>query len=708
MSGVASTSPPVHSALAPTAQVDLLLDESGRICGVRLPRAAGAAPSTTTAAQPLVDTPADVLFGQPVTIWLREAEGAVPPSSAGEFLRLLAADDGGADHALRWHPPGALQEGEDSPVPVSAFVVRFEADPAQHGTAPSYLLRLRAAASLATAPTIPVVGMRTRETTRALRLAEGALADQRERLGVTLDSITDAVATTDAKGRVTYLNPAAERLTGLTGAEAAGQPVEELYRRVGAQARRQLDNPVRTVLQTGLRVSPHDNAHFTDPEGNERVIAENAAPIISPRHGRLLGVVLVFHDITDRHRAAEELQRAGRIESLGLLAGGIAHDFNNLLASVLGNLSVARGAGDLNPVADEAMERGERACLRARELTGQLLTFARGGDPVRRPTALPELIRQAVRFSLMGASVRAECDFGEDETALARVDADEGQLTQVFHNLALNAVQAMPHGGMLTVRARNAHHAGWTDPPLPAGDYVVVTVADTGAGISAEHLAKIFDPFFTTKPGGTGLGLATTYSILRKHDGAIEVSSKVNHGTTFTIHLPASQIIVDGSVVGSIPGQGSPERRGEPGGGGNGAVPDPRPVSAEGGRILFMDDDSDIRELAGAMLALLGYETTLTNDGAAAIEAYVAARDADQPFAAVILDLTIPGGMGGKEAVKRLREIDPDVKAIVSSGYSNDAAAGEYRAAGFVATVGKPYRMDDLGNVLREVITGTA
>lgn len=669
---------------APAVQADLLLDAEGCVRALRLPRATAAVPAAdhgnNEAPRRLLGLPTPALLGQPVTNWLREAADHAPARPAAELLRALSATDGTA-HPLRWSVDGRS-------VPVAAYALRFDLTAVGEDTAPEqtpqYLLRLRTHPDPdghAPQPITPAT-----DTARALRLAEGALADQRERLGVTLDSITDAVITTDAKGRITYFNPAAERLSGWRGVEAVGQPIEELYRRAGAHARRQISNPVRAVLQTGLRVNPHDNTPLTDPEGNARIIADNAAPINSPRNGRLLGVVLVFHDITDRHRAAEEMQRAGRIESLGLLAGGIAHDFNNLLTSVLGNLSLARAAGTLPGGVEEALERGERACLRARELTGQLLTFARGGDPVRKPTALPELIRQAVRFSLMGSNVRAECNFDPD---LALIDADEGQLTQVFHNLALNAVQAMPEGGTLSVHAANVHHPGWTDPPLPAGNYVAVTVRDTGTGINADNLAKIFDPFFTTKASGTGLGLATTYSILRKHLGAIEVSSKVNHGTTFTIHLPAS---ATPAMNHPTPSTGSP-----------GTTADPRP-DGPGGRILFMDDDSDIRELAGAILALLGYETTLTSDGAEAIREYTAAREAGQPFAAVILDLTIPGGMGGKEAVKKLREIDPGVRAIVSSGYSNDAVSAEYHAVGFVGMVAKPYRMDDLAKVLREVI----
>ena len=519
----------------------------------------------------------------------------------------------------------------------------------------------------------------------ALKTAEQALAHEKESLRVTLDSISDGVITTDAMGQVAYLNAAAESLCGLDTAEAHGLPVEEFYRRAGAQLRRQADNPVRAVLATGLRAAPHDPAHLHAAGRPERVVSDNGAPIFDPA-GTLVGAVLVFHDITDRHRAAEELQKAGRIESLGVLAGGIAHDFNNLLTAMLGNLSVARSGGELPARAIDALGRAEKACWRARDLTGQLLTFAKGGDPVRKTAELMPMIEGAVRSATQGTAVQASFHF---EEALPAVEADEGQIVQVLHNLALNAVQAMPGGGSLQLSGglvtSSEGLAAIGDAAITtAGPYVEIVLRDSGTGIAPEHLSKIFDPFFSTRSNGTGLGLAIAYSIIRKHDGVIRVDSRPGAGSTFTIYLPVSPQAEPLSSERAAP---------------------PRPRS--GGRVLFMDDDPDIRDLAGAILGLIGYEAELTCEGAETLTAYQNARAEGQPFAAVILDLTIPGGMGGKETIRRLREIDPGVRAIVSSGYSNDAVIADFRAHGFMGMVAKPYRMEDLARVLTEAVAGT-
>lgn len=514
----------------------------------------------------------------------------------------------------------------------------------------------------------------------ALKLAEEALEAEKDTLGVTLASISDGVITTDYEGLITYVNAAAEEISGWSAEEAEGQPIEKFYAQVGAQPRRQADNPVRAVLATGLRAAPHEPALLHVPARPDKVIADNSAPI-TDRDGRMTGAVLVFHDITDRHRAAEELQKAGRIESLGVLAGGIAHDFNNLLTAVLGNLSVARSGGDLPLRATSALERAEKACWRARDLTGQLLTFSRGGDPVRKTLALPALIEQAIRNVAVSAGVPVDFTF---EPGLPTVEADENQIVQVLHALALNAVQAMPSGGTLRVRAARAR-GGSAESGLPMStDHVEISLTDTGIGIAPEYLTKIFDPFFTTKSNGSGLGLAIAYSIVKKHDGLINVESHLGVGSTFSIHLPSSQVIPASDGLW------------------------PLPDSAAGRRILFMDDDPDIRDLAGAILQLIGYEATMTREGAEALAQYQKARAEGDPFAAVILDLTIPGGMGGKETARRLKEIDPDVRAIVSSGYSNDAVIADFKASGFVAMVAKPYRMEDLARALNEAIAATA
>ena len=516
----------------------------------------------------------------------------------------------------------------------------------------------------------------------ALKMAEEALEHEKEFLGVTLDSISDGVITTDAEGHVTYLNAAAETICGLPLDDAAGLPIEEYYRRAGAQVRRQADNPVRAVLASGMRAAPHDPAHLVPSDRPARVITDQAAPIVDPAGG-MMGAVLVFHDITDRHRAAEELQKAGRIESLGVLAGGIAHDFNNLLTAILGNLSVARTDNALPARTADALGRAEKSCWRARDLTNQLLTFAQGGEPVRKTLSLGPIIERAARGAAANSPAQLSFHF---EEGLPTVEADEGQIVQVFHNMALNAVQAMPGGGSLQVSAGMVVSpqglAAVEDAARPAGAYVEIILRDSGTGIAPEHLPKIFDPFFSTRSNGTGLGLAIAYSVVRKHDGVIRVESHVGAGTTFTVYLPVSP-------------QAAPP------------LPRlPEPPAKTGERVLFMDDDPDIRDLAGAILKLMGYEPTLTVEGGETLAAYQSARTAGQPYAAVILDLTIPGGMGGRETIRRLREIDANVRAIVSSGYSNDAVIADFRAHGFMAMVAKPYRMEDLAKALNEAITG--
>ena len=335
----------------------------------------------------------------------------------------------------------------------------------------------------------------------------------------------------------------------------------------------------------------------------------------------------------------------------------------------------------------DALSRAERACLRARDLTGQLLTFAKGGDPVRKTVQLSPLIERAVRGATANMPVQMSFEF-EDE--LPSVEADEGQVLQVFHNMALNAAQAMPGGGSLHLRASLVEAPeGLADlegaADRPGGLYVEVVMGDTGTGIAPEHLSKIFDPFFSTRSNGTGLGLAIAYSVVRKHEGTIRVESAPGAGSTFTIYLPVSP---------KVP---PPVRE----------KPAPKPPKS-GGKVLFMDDDDDIRDLAGAILGLLGYVPTLTCEGTETLARYQEARASGEPYAAVILDLTIPGGMGGKETIRRLREIDPGVRAIVSSGYSNDAVIADFRAHGFMAMVAKPYRMEDLARALTEAITGAA
>lgn len=383
--------------------------------------------------------------------------------------------------------------------------------------------------------------------------------------------------------------------------------------------------------------------------------------------------IVILSDISERKQMEAQLQQAQKLEAVGVLAGGIAHDFNNILTAILGNITLARMYSEPGNKAYERLEDAEKASLRARDLTRQLLTFARGGSPVKTTAHICEVIQDACSFGLRGSNVRCEMYIADD---LWPVEIDIGQISQVIHNLVINADQAMPDGGIIRVRAQNVIVEKSDERPLEPGRYVEITVQDHGLGIDKEHLPKIFDPYFTTKQMGSGLGLATVYSIIKNHQAQINVESEVGKGTTFCIDLPASRKEV---------AKKSREEQ--------------RPFSGKG-RILVMDDEEMVRRIVGQMLSLLGYDADYAHDGAQALGLYRSNLEAGTPFDAVIMDLTIPGGMGGKETIKKLLELDPDVKAIVSSGYSNDPIMSDYRTHGFKAVIVKPYRVQELGEVL--------
>jgi PAS domain S-box-containing protein len=384
-------------------------------------------------------------------------------------------------------------------------------------------------------------------------------------------------------------------------------------------------------------------------------------------------------EIADRERMEQELLKTQKLESIGILAGGIAHDFNNLLASIMGNVSLAML--DLNPSSDayRQLDAAERASLRAQDLTRQLLTFSKGGTPVKKITVISDLIREASGFAIRGSRVRCDFSFTND---LWLAEVDEGQISQAIHNLVINADHAMPDGGTITIRCDNIVVGPRSGLPLIAGDYVRISIHDCGIGISKEHLPKIFDPYFTTKQKGSGLGLATTYSIIKKHNGHIIAESALGQGTTFIVYLPASS-------TAKLSKKQDDER-----------------ILIGSGKILIMDDDKEVRSTTGDVLRRLGYTVEFATDGVLAIELYRNAYMSKEPFDAVIMDLTVPGGMGGKEALVRILDIDPNAIAIVSSGYSNDPIMAEYKAFGFKGMVTKPYRIRDIGETLHRLLRG--
>ncbi|MCU0242062.1 MAG: ATP-binding protein, partial [Vicinamibacteria bacterium] len=495
---------------------------------------------------------------------------------------------------------------------------------------------------------------------------EAALSAEKERLAVTLRSIGDGVIATDVERRVMLMNRVAESLTGWTQGEACGRPMSDVFRIVDRWTRQPLPDPLDHVLRVGTAIELTAQAMLLARDGQERLIADSAAPICD-RDSHVTGAVLVFRDITERRRLEEHLAKAGKLESIGILAAGIAHDFNNLLMGVFGFVDLARTETPRDGSAWLRLTKAIEALDRARGLASQLLTFTASGLPVTAPTDIGLLLRHGVSFTLAGSKLVSALDVPSD---LWWCDLDAAQISQVIENLLINARQAMPSGGCIEVQASNVLLDA--DPLLPDGRYVKFIIHDHGAGIRAEHRSRIFDPFFTTKPGGTGLGLATAHSIIKRHRGHIEFESVEGEGTSFSVYLPVAS-------------QGTLHRA---------EVVD-TPVHLHG-RVLVMDDEQVVRDVLSESLQVFGLDVVAVANGAAAVAAFQAALTAGAPFDLVILDLTIAGGMGGVETLAQLRELQPSVRAIASSGYSIDPVIADPTRFGFRGVLTKPYTIIQL------------
>lgn len=506
---------------------------------------------------------------------------------------------------------------------------------------------------------------------------------EKENLAVTLRAIGDGVITCDVNGKVIMMNNEAERLTGWGSKDAIGQPLKSVFDvtvDLATQAKVQKSG-YRNEAQSIL-VNLPETVTLTSKEGTERIIEQVASPI-KDKKNEISGVVLVFRDITARQRAEAESRKAETLEQLGLLAGGIAHDFNNLLTAIIGNISLA---SLLLPPDDEMATRlddAKNASMRARDLAQQLLTFARGGAPIKKTASIGKLIQDTVSFSLRGSRNRSEFDFSPD---VAPAEIDAGQISQVIANLVVNADQAMPNGGTLYVGCDNFCYDtnDAVIPDLAPGDYVRIRIRDEGVGIPEKYIKRIFDPYFTTKAKGNGLGLATAYSIIKNHNGLLTVESEVHVGTTFTIYLPAAPAMEHEQPV-EEPAKVREEIKGT-------------------GRVLVVDDEDAIRDLVEFTLTRLGYEVSQAETALKGVDLYQQRLRAGKRFDLVILDLTLPGGMGGKEALKKLIEIDPTVNAIVSSGYATDATMSRYQDFGFRGVIAKPYEAHELGKIVHETI----
>ncbi len=517
-----------------------------------------------------------------------------------------------------------------------------------------------------------------RERTAELSLSRAEIAEEKERLGITLSRIADGVVTADPEGRIVFLNPAAEALTGWPAEAAAGAPIELLFG--PAPDGNGWPEAVAGWCEPSLAADgPGGTEVFAVATrgGVERWIEASAAPVGTDAERG--GVVIAFRDVTERRRLDEEQARTQKLESLGVLAGGIAHDFNNLLTVVLGNLALLepRKPPDAGRDADSIRDAQE-ATLRARSLTQQLLTFSRGGAPIRTVNHLGDILRQSVQLALSGSDLRCELTI---DPGLRPVEVDEGQMTQVFNNLLINSRQALPDGGVIRVRAFNSDEGCAIKG---CSQCVTVVVEDDGPGISEAHRSRIFDPYFTTKEGGTGLGLATVHSIVTRHGGVISLDSGGGSGARFRLVFPATSQDVEIDPPGVIPAPGVR------------------------GRILVMDDEDPVRQIVVRLLVHLGHEGVGVANGEAAVEAYREALAAGTPFDVVLMDLTVVGGMGGAEAAGHLLALDPTARLLVMSGYSNDPALAEPRRFGFVGRVEKPIDPEILRETLRDILRTSA
>ncbi|MFP3983596.1 MAG: PAS domain S-box protein [Desulfurivibrionaceae bacterium] len=509
---------------------------------------------------------------------------------------------------------------------------------------------------------------------------EEALAEEKERLAVTLRSIGDGVITTDTRGRVTMMNKVAEDLTGWPQDEALGHPLTEVFKIINELTRSVCENPVEKVLSSGRIVGLANHTALISRDGSERTIADSGSPI-RDRESRVIGVVLVFRDVTQQLRMEKEMTKIKKLESIGVLAGGIAHDFNNILAGILGNLNLALFDRNMGKETRELLSEAEKASVRAKSLTAQLLTFSRGGEPVKETASLEEIIRDSAEFILHGDRVTCTFDIQDD---LWLVDVDKGQISQVIQNLILNASHAMPEGGTIEVTCENIETISGEHIFLSSDQkHVKITVTDHGVGIPESFIDKIFDPYFSTKQEGSGLGLPISYSIINKHGGHILVDSKPGEGTVFTIYLPASKKSL------------ADERIEE----------ETRSGIERSAKVMVMDDEALIREMSKSMLERLGHEVLLVKDGTEAIQLYRKQKEAGRSVDLIIMDLTIPGGMGGREAVQEILAFDPGAKVIVSSGYSNDPVMSNYRGYGFKAVIFKPYKLQELRKVIDQVLS---
>ncbi|GFO53173.1 hypothetical protein GMSM_01800 [Geomonas sp. Red276] len=475
----------------------------------------------------------------------------------------------------------------------------------------------------------------------------------------------------DPDGRIEYANGKFLALTGYTEEEVLRMDLRQFHLQ---------DPDAATFEQVWSQVNAGAEWHGEGVNRKKDGQLYRESVTISPiteGEGRIAHFVTVREDVTLKKRAEEEMILSQKLKSLGVLAGGLAHDFNNIMTGVLGNISFAQTSLSDPAKVATCLAQAEKASLRAVELTRQLLTFARGGKPVKKQVEVRHLIEESVALGLRGSKVQGVVRV---PAAIAQVEVDSGQIIQAFNNILINAVQAMPDGGTVAIEAEGVRLEQGNSLGLSAGSYVRVSFTDQGSGVPDEVKGKIFDPYFSTKTGNSGLGLTTAHSIVSRHGGHIGVQSSPGGGATFICHLPAVQ---------------APHGQAE--------APQKAPLAPHPGAgqsILLMDDDQDVRTIGCTMLESLGFQVATCSCGEEAIDLYIEANRSGKRFSAVIMDLTVPGGMGGKEAAERILAFDPQACLVVSSGYSDDPVMADYQQYGFCSVLPKPYVMSSLAELM--------
>lgn len=509
------------------------------------------------------------------------------------------------------------------------------------------------------------------ETTKRKKTEE-ALRESEQKYRSLIENSPDGIFIASKSGNFLSVNKAISEKLGYSEKEITSMNFEDIMTK---EYREFFRKRIVRILKGETSAEPGEYK-IKAKNGKEYIVEVSSVPCI--REGKNIGFQGLVRDITRRRKLKEELLRIQKLESLGTLAGGIAHDFNNILTGILAGVSIVKMQMDPQSKMYDVLKDTEKACMRASELTQQLLTFSKGGIPIKEFLNVKQLIEDSAKFALRGSKHECKVSIPTD---LWTVNADKGQMSQVIQNLVINASQATPESGVIVVKAENVYIDNKSSLPLKEGKYIKVSVEDYGIGISSEHINKIFDPYFTTKQKGSGLGLSVCYSIIKNHNGYISANSELDVGATFTFYLPA---------VGETTPESDTEKEG---------------VIYGEGRILVMDDEEMVRNAVGMMLKNLGYEVEFAFDGAEAVEKYHNANEQGQPFDVVIMDLVIPGRMGGKDAIKELLKIDSNVKAIVSSGYSTDPVMSNYSEYGFSAVAVKPFNLNTLSKIVRSLIT---